>query len=86
MNEQKRRMKQLEYAREMERLIRERDEYLENKRKQEEEENNRLEELEKLRLEVVEAERQRLLKEHASQLVGYLPKVITQKFLKIEYK
>jgi len=74
MNEQKRRMKQLEYAREMERLIRERDEYLESKRKQEEEENNRLEELEKLRLEVVEAERQRLLKEHATQLVGYLPK------------
>ncbi|ORX57114.1 hypothetical protein BCR36DRAFT_580529 [Piromyces finnis] len=74
MNEQKRRMKQLEYAREMERLIKERDQYLDNKRRQEEEENNKLEELEKLRLEVVEAERQRLLKEHATQLVGYLPK------------
>eukprot|EP00833_Pecoramyces_ruminatium_P003756 jgi/Orpsp1_1/1177788/evm.model.c7180000062842.1 len=68
MNEQKRRMKQLEYAREMERLIKERDQYLENKRKQEEEETRKLEELEKLRLEVVEAERQRLLKEHATQL------------------
>jgi len=74
MNEQKRRMKQLEYAREMERLMKERDQYLENKKKQEEEETRKLEELEKLRLEVVEAERQRLLKEHATQLVGYLPK------------
>jgi len=75
MNEQKRRMKKLEYAREMERLIKERDLYIANKKKQEEEETHKLEELEKLRLEVVEAERQRLLKEHATQLVGYLPKV-----------
>ncbi|KAG4098364.1 hypothetical protein H8356DRAFT_1672890 [Neocallimastix lanati (nom. inval.)] len=74
MNEQKRRMKQLEYAKEMERLIKERDQYLENKKKEEEEESRKLDELEKLRLEVVEAERQRLLKEHATQLVGYLPK------------
>jgi hypothetical protein len=74
MNEQKRRMKKLEYAREMERLIKERDLYIANKKKQEEEETHKLEELEKLRLEVVEAERQRLLKEHATQLVGYLPK------------
>jgi Tfp pilus assembly pilus retraction ATPase PilT len=77
LSAQKRRMRQQEHKREIDRLIEA------NRKKRELEKlldvdfqaKNR--ELEQFRLNVVEQERQRqrLLREHASKLVGFLPKV-----------
>ncbi|XP_021520506.1 meiosis-specific nuclear structural protein 1 [Meriones unguiculatus] len=74
LNAQKRRMKQLEHRRAVETLMRERRcQFLADKQR----------ELEELQLqqrqqgcinEIIEEERQRLLKEHATKLLGYLPK------------
>ena len=75
MNAQKRRMRQLEHRKAVDKLI-------EDKRQQREREANEeivwdkhQAELEAFRLHVVEQERQRLLREQAAKLVGYLPKV-----------
>ena len=40
------------------------------------EEQREMERLESYRKQIIEEERQRLLREHASKLLGYLPKVI----------
>lgn len=79
MNAQKQRMKQLEHKRAVEKLIEERhNQFLADKQR----------ELEELQLqqrrqgcinEIIEEERLRLLKEHASKLLGYLPKGVFKK-------
>lgn len=74
LNAQKRRMKQLEHKRLADETIRQRQAIFEA-----ELEKDRLlalkeEEVEKFRQDVVEQERQRLLREHAAGLIGFLPK------------
>ncbi|NXS99905.1 MNS1 protein, partial [Jacana jacana] len=76
MNAQKRRMKQLEHRRAVEKLIEDRHkQFIADKERELEE--RRLEEKrqENIRA-IVEDERQKLLKEHASKLLGYLPRGI----------
>lgn len=76
MNAQKRRMKQLDHKRAVEKLLEERrQQYL---AEQEREEQERAIELEReaQRRKIIEEERQRLLKQHATKLLGYLPKGI----------
>ncbi|XP_069379764.1 meiosis-specific nuclear structural protein 1 isoform X2 [Paralichthys olivaceus] len=74
MNAQKRRMKQLVHKREVEKMIEDRrlqrqvDVELEVKERAIEQER------EALRRQIVEEERKKLLKRHAAQLLGYLPK------------
>jgi hypothetical protein len=75
LSEASRRRKQLELRREIQRLMQERKEKAERDKLLDQQEDEKLKELEKLRLEVVEQERQRLLREHASGLADYLPKV-----------
>ncbi|XP_010074952.1 PREDICTED: meiosis-specific nuclear structural protein 1, partial [Pterocles gutturalis] len=74
LNAQKRRMKQLEHRRAVEKLIEDRRKQFVADKKRELEER----ELEQRRQEnirsIVEEERQKLLKEHASKLLGYLPR------------
>ncbi|XP_010115627.1 PREDICTED: meiosis-specific nuclear structural protein 1, partial [Chlamydotis macqueenii] len=74
MNAQRRRMKQLEHGRAVEKLIEDRrKQFIADKERELEER-----ELEERRQEdiraIVEEERQKLLKEHASKLLGYLPR------------
>lgn len=75
LNAQKRRMKQQEHKRAVEKLIEERRAQFANDRARELQEREEEEALERLRLQIIEDERQRLLREHASKLLGYLPKV-----------
>lgn len=74
MNAQKRRMKQLEHRREVEKLIDERRRQHEADKELEAKEKALEEEREALRMKIIEEERQKLLKRHATQLLGYLPK------------
>ncbi|XP_029431180.1 meiosis-specific nuclear structural protein 1 isoform X2 [Rhinatrema bivittatum] len=74
MNAQKRRMKLLEHKRAVEKLIEDRHlEFLAEKER-ELEERKEEERREALRHAIIEDERQKLLKLHASKLLGYLPK------------
>ena len=75
MNAQKRRMKQLEHKRAVERLIEQRRAQHLRDKEAEVEERREEERLEGLRREIIEQERRKLLREHAAQLLGYLPKV-----------
>lgn len=77
MNAQKRRMKQLEHRRAVERLIEDRRRQFQAEKEAELEARRDEERMELLRREIVEEERQKLLKEHAAHLLGYLPKVHT---------
>lgn len=72
---QKRRLKQLEHKRAVDKLIEERRIKLEQEKIAELEDSAKDSDFDKYRLEVIEQERQRLLREHARKLVGYLPKV-----------
>uniref|UniRef100_A0A2C9JVV5 Meiosis-specific nuclear structural protein 1 n=1 Tax=Biomphalaria glabrata TaxID=6526 RepID=A0A2C9JVV5_BIOGL len=74
MNAQRRRMKQLEHQRAVEKLLEDR--RVQFAREREAEVEARLEEakLEQFRKRVIEEERQKLLKEHAIKLLGYLPR------------
>jgi hypothetical protein len=75
MKQAQRRMKQLEHRRAVDALIAERHRIL----KEHEDEEKKLDELErevsKYKEAVIEQERQRLLREHAAKLAGFLPKV-----------
>lgn len=75
MKQTTRRMKQLEHKRAVDAIIEERHRIF----KENELEVKRQEELEieiaRYKAEVIEQERQRLLREHASKLAGFLPKV-----------
>ncbi|KAF5897764.1 integrin alpha-11-like, partial [Clarias magur] len=74
MNAQKRRMKQQEHKRAVEKLIEERRrKYLADKER-EAEERAMEQEREAQRRQIIEEERLKLLKLHATQLLGYLPK------------
>ncbi|KAJ3169454.1 mannosyl-oligosaccharide alpha-1,2-mannosidase [Geranomyces variabilis] len=74
LNAQKRRMKQLEHKRAVDALVEERRHLIRKEQEIALEAEAREKELESYRQQVVEQERQRLLLEHASKLMGYLPK------------
>jgi hypothetical protein len=74
MNAQKRRLKVQEHKRQVEDLLEERKKRAAFEREQavrREEDEKRLEDL---RRQIIEEERQRLLAEHASKLIGHLPR------------
>jgi len=74
MNAQKRRMKQLEHKRAVEALLEDRRKQFEADRQLEIDSRREEERLQQVRRQIIEDERQRLLKEHATKLLGYLPK------------
>lgn len=76
MNAQKRRMKQLEHKRAVEKLLEDRRQQYLAEQEREEEERAMEQEREDQRRKIIEEERQRLLKQHATKLLGYLPKGI----------
>lgn len=75
MNAQKRRMRQLEHRRMAEELVAQRRAALEAERQRELDEQREQQRREELRRQIIEQERRRLLREHAPQLINYLPKV-----------
>lgn len=80
MKQAARRMKQLEHRRAVDELVKERKRIHEaNEMEKKRLENVELE-LARYRAEVIEQERQRLLREHASKLAGFLPKVLYSNF------
>ncbi|XP_058012178.1 meiosis-specific nuclear structural protein 1 [Ahaetulla prasina] len=76
MNAQKRRMKQLEHRREVEKLIQERRKQVIADKERELEERQIEERRSGIVADIIEEERQKLLKEHAVKLLGYLPRGI----------
>ena len=74
MNEQRRRMRELEHKRNADMLWREKQEMLRMQRAQEDEERIKVMLDERRKAEIIERERQRLLKEHAAVVNDYLPK------------
>merc|ERR1712146_255807 len=79
MSAQRRRMKQAEHKREVERLMEERRKAYEEQRMQEAAEREIEERAERFRQEIIERERQRLLEEHLPHLNGNVPKGVLQK-------
>jgi len=79
MSAQRRRMKQMEHKREVERLMEERRAAYEEQRMQEAAEREIEERAERFRQEIIERERQRLLEEHLPHLQGNVPKGVLQK-------
>ncbi len=77
MNAQKRRMKELEHKREIERLWQEKLAIYRAQREMELEERRVKEEMEKQKLLVIEMEKERLLREHGMVLQQYHPKAAT---------
>jgi hypothetical protein len=78
MNAQKRRMKELEHKREVERLWQEKLAIYREEREQELEEERRKKEEERWREEVIRQEKERLLREHLPNIEGFLPKGLLQ--------
>lgn len=76
MNAQKRRMKQLEHKRAVEKLLEDRHKQLIADKERALQEQQLEEGKEAWRRAIIEEERQKLLKEHASNLLGFLPKGI----------
>ncbi|ELU11376.1 hypothetical protein CAPTEDRAFT_151678 [Capitella teleta] len=74
MNVQKRRMKQAEHKRAVEKLLEDRRAQFSQDREHELSERRAEQEMEEFRKRIVEEERARLLREHAPKLLGYLPK------------
>lgn len=74
MNAQKRRMKQLEHRRAVEQLIEDRRKQLEAQKKAEMDDIEQERQRQAMRQQIIEEERQKLLKEHATKLLGYMPK------------
>merc|ERR1711988_1726930 len=79
MSAQRRRMKQAEHKREVERLMEERRQSYEDQRAQEAAEREIEERAEKFRQDIIERERQRLLEEHLPHLQGNIPKGVIQR-------
>ena len=75
MNAQKRRMKQLEHKHAVEELLQERRRQFAADRERELAARKEEEEMEAFKKRIIEEERMRLLREHAGNLAGYLPKV-----------
>jgi hypothetical protein len=78
MNQQRRRMKELEHKREVERLWKEKLEMYKAQRRMEEAERAAAEQEEQRKKQIVEDEKARLLAEHAAILKDYHPKAATQ--------
>ncbi|MBN3323993.1 MNS1 protein, partial [Atractosteus spatula] len=76
MNAQKRRMKQLEHRRAVEKLLEERRRQFQADKEHELKEREMELQREAVRRQIIEEERQKLLKHHATKLLGYLPKGI----------
>ena len=76
MNNQKRRMKQLDHKRAVEELLEIRKSRFQAEQDREVNERNRELEEARIRSEIIEEERQKLLAKHAKNLLGYLPKGI----------
>lgn len=75
MKQQSRRMKQMEHRRAVDALVEERKKIMAEKEKEEMKKEEFEAEIAKYKAAVIEQERQRLLREHASKLAGFLPKV-----------
>jgi ribosomal protein L24 len=75
MNQQKKRMKQIEHKRKADAMIEERRQIYQQNLELSNQEREKELEIERYKQAVIEQERQRLLREHASRLVGFLPKV-----------
>ncbi|RUS73281.1 hypothetical protein EGW08_018954 [Elysia chlorotica] len=74
MNAQKRRMKQQEHARAVERLMEDRRAQFAREREAEASQRQEEARLEEFRKKIIEEERQKLLREHATKLIGFLPR------------
>ncbi|CAL8364729.1 meiosis-specific nuclear structural protein 1 [Gadus morhua] len=74
MNAQRRRMKQLEHRRAVQELIAERRQQHEADKELEAQEQAEEREREAVRRQIIEEERQKLLRHHATKLLGYFPK------------
>eukprot|EP00116_Pleurobrachia_bachei_P015810 sb/3476072/ len=74
MNAQKRRMKQLEHRRAVEALIDDRRKQFEAEKAKEMREIDEENERQRIRQKIIEEERQKLLQEHATKLLGFMPK------------
>ena len=78
MNAAKRRMKQLEHKRAVDKLLEERRAQFAMDRERDLTERRMEEQMESYKRQIIEEERQRLLRQHATKLLGYLPKVKLQ--------
>lgn len=78
MSDQKRRMKQLEYKRAIQKMLAERRAKFDQELVEHRGEFGRWLQAEAARNKIIEEERQRLLKEHATKLLGYLPKNVLE--------
>ncbi|KAL4660696.1 meiosis-specific nuclear structural protein 1 isoform X2 [Arapaima gigas] len=76
INIRKQHMKQLEHRRDVEKFLEDRQQQLLANKEREAEERAIEQQREAARLQIIEEERQKLLKHHASKLLGYLPKGI----------
>ncbi|XP_078734615.1 meiosis-specific nuclear structural protein 1-like isoform X1 [Lampetra fluviatilis] len=74
MNVQKKRMKQLEHRRAVQNLIEERRKLSQAEQERELKAQKEADQVEMMRRAIIEEERQKLLKEHAAKLLGFLPK------------
>lgn len=74
MNAQKRRMKQMEHKRTVESLLEDRRQRMNMDKQRELDERVLNDKLEAYRRQIIEEERVKLLREHATKLLGYLPK------------
>ena len=74
MKQTSRRMKQLEHRKAVDTLVEERKKILAEKEQVERRQEDLETEIAKYKAAVIEQERQRLLREHASKLLGFLPK------------
>ena len=74
MNAQKRRMKQLEHKRQVEALLEDRRHRLNIEKQRELNERIESDKLDNYKRQIIEEERAKLLREHATKLLGYLPK------------
>lgn len=74
MNAQKRRMKQAEHKRAVESLLDQRRAAMSQEKQRELDEKQSAEKMEAFRRQIIEEERIKLLREHATKLLGYLPK------------
>jgi hypothetical protein len=76
MNAQRRRMKQLEHRKNVDALLEERRNRMAHDKQKELDERVQAEQLEAYKRNIIEEERVKLLREHATKLLGYLPKGI----------
>lgn len=74
MKQATRRMKQLEHRRAVDALVEERKKILASKEQEEKNQESLEADIAQYKAAVIEQERQRLLREHASKLLGFLPK------------